>query len=97
MNEMLNSLEMKISHAKDKIKKQYLSNDGDLPWLIGYSGGKDSTCTAQLVFKSLIEMKNEKIELNRKVIIFSSDTMIENPLVKQIIEKNINLINERLY
>ena len=85
----------RVQAAIDKIKRQYLADDNNLPWLIGYSGGKDSTCTAQLVFKALLELKAKGTKLGRRVIIFSSDTMIENPLVKTIIEKNIHLINEK--
>ena len=83
----------RINYAVDKIKRQYLAVDNNLPWLIGYSGGKDSTCTAQLVFYALCELREENFELNRRVVIFSADTMIENPLIKEIIEKNIKLIN----
>lgn len=83
----------RLNFAIEKIKKQYLNDDKNLPWLIGYSGGKDSTVTAQLVFQALIELKKEKKKLNRKITIFSSDTMIENPLVKEIIQENIKLIN----
>ena len=85
----------RINAVMQRIKNQYLFDDGNLPWLIGYSGGKDSTCTAQLVFKTLLEMRSEGIELNRRVIVFSSDTMIENPLVKKIVSKNIALINQQ--
>ena len=31
----------------DEIKKLYLSDNR--PWIIGFSGGKDSTCMTQLV------------------------------------------------
>ena len=85
----------RIDFAVEKIKKQYLSKNETYPWLIGYSGGKDSSCTAQLTFRALIELKNEGYVLDRKIYIFSSDTMIENPLVKEIIEENIKLINAK--
>ena len=85
----------RVGLAIERIKNQYLANDGNLPWLIGYSGGKDSTCTAQLVFRSLLELKSKGATLARRVVIFSSDTMIENPLVKTVIEKNIHLINQK--
>lgn len=86
-------LEKKIETSIELIKKQYLSSEENYPWLIGYSGGKDSTCTAQLVFRALMELKENGSPLNRDVIIFSADTLIENPLVKQIIQKNIKQIN----
>ena len=85
----------RIDFAVTKIKNQYLSKKESFPWLIGYSGGKDSSCTAQLVFRAISELKKEGYQLNRRVYIFSSDTMIENPLVKEIIEENIKLINAK--
>ena len=95
MNRNIYDLYTKIDTAIKLIKKQYLSDDGNLPWLIGYSGGKDSTCASQLVFRAIKELKEESKTLSRQVIIFSSDTMIENPLVKIIIEENISLINKK--
>lgn len=90
----LNTLNIKINKAIANIKNQYLSDEENYPWLIGYSGGKDSTCTSQLVFKALIELKEAGFCLKRKVVIYSSDTMIENPLVKEIVNNNIDLINK---
>ncbi len=91
---MEKGFEKKIAQAVEIIKKQYFADDRNIPWLIGYSGGKDSTCTAQLIYKALIELKSEQKKLNRKIYIFSSDTMIENPLVKKIVDENIFLINQ---
>lgn len=85
----------RIDYAVSKIKKQYVSGAETYPWLIGYSGGKDSSCAAQLTFRALIELKQEGFSLDRDVFIFSSDTMIENPLIKNIIEENIKLINKK--
>lgn len=95
MASSIDLLDQKIKQTIELIKKQYLSKDGNLPWLIGYSGGKDSTCASQLVFRAIKELNEEGKSLTRDVIIFSSDTMIENPLVKVIIEKNISLINTK--
>ena len=47
-------IQERLNLAVKKIKKQYLEEDKNLPWLIGYSGGKDSTVAAQLVFQDLI-------------------------------------------
>ena len=94
-NELPADVVERIDFAVEKIKKQYLSNDNNIPWLIGYSGGKDSTVTAQLVYRSLIELRESGKKLNRKIYIFSSDTMIENPIVKALVDKNIMLINQK--
>lgn len=61
------------------------------PWLIGYSGGKDSTLLCQLVFEMLMELPEEK--RLKKVHIVTSDTMVENPIVKRYMHKMSNSIN----
>lgn len=33
----------RIDYIIDDIKEQYLENDNNIPWIIGFSGGKDST------------------------------------------------------
>lgn len=65
--------------AKNNIKTVYKHDNR--PWVIGYSGGKDSTTVTQLVIESLIEMKKDNIELHKPVYIISSDTMVETPLI----------------
>lgn len=49
------------------------------PWMIGYSGGKDSTLLCQLTFEMLESLAPE--ERKKKVYIVTSDTMVENPVV----------------
>ena len=39
-----------IDNLKETIRMLYLADD--IPWVIGYSGGKDSTATLQLVWLS---------------------------------------------
>ena len=51
----------------------------DIPWVIGYSGGKDSTATLQLVWLSLQSLPKEK--LKKTVHIINTDTMVESPVV----------------
>lgn len=62
------------------------------PWIIGYSGGKDSSVVAQLAFQMLLNLPKEK--RHKPIYIVSSDTLIENPLILQYLENNINLINK---
>ena len=62
------------------------------PWMIGFSGGKDSTMLCMLVFEMLNTLKPE--EINKKIYITSSDTMVENPIVKRYMHKMSKLIGE---
>lgn len=60
----------------------------DRPWVIGYSGGKDSTVVARLVFEALLSLPPE--ERKKPVFIVSSDTLVETPLVVEIIRETLD-------
>lgn len=75
---------------KEEMKKVYLHDNR--PWMIGYSGGKDSTLLCQLVFEMLEELPEEN--RNKKVYIVTSDTLVENPIVKNYMHKMNEAINE---
>ena len=62
------------------------------PWMIGFSGGKDSTLLCQLVFEMLESLPEEKRW--KPVYIVTSDTMVENPIVKTYMHKMSKAINE---
>ena len=40
----------RIEYIIDDIKEQYLEKDNNIPWIIGFSGGKDSTVYSHLGF-----------------------------------------------
>lgn len=60
------------------------------PWMIGFSGGKDSTMLCMLVFEMLKTLAPE--EITKKIYITSSDTMVENPIVKRYMHKMSEMI-----
>lgn len=70
----------RISYIISELEDQYLMSDDSLrPWIIGFSGGKDSTALLQLVWLAL---KNIPHELrNRKVYVVCNDTLVENPVI----------------
>jgi DNA sulfur modification protein DndC len=49
------------------------------PWIVGFSGGKDSTLVAHLVFEHLLSLPRSA--RRRPVHIVSNDTLVESPLV----------------
>ncbi len=51
------------------------------PWLIGYSGGKDSTLLVSLAYEAITRLPPEA--RTKKVYIITSDTLVENPIVKR--------------
>ena len=74
----------------EEIQNIYFSNN--YPWIIGYSGGKDSTATLQLVWEALETLPRTK--LNKPVYILSSDTLVEIPKVVNYVDKTLDLINK---
>lgn len=62
------------------------------PWMIGFSGGKDSTLLCCLVMEMIRRLPKEK--RNKKVYIVSSDTMVENPIVRNYMHKMSQMINK---
>ncbi len=62
------------------------------PWMIGFSGGKDSTLLCCLVMEMLQRLTPDK--RNKTVYIVTSDTMVENPIVRNYMHKMSDLIGK---
>ena len=81
-----NTLEELIEEIK------YVYRFDDRPWVIGYSGGKDSTTVVELVYMMLLSLPDwQRI---KNVYIVSSDTRIENPLIKLYLSRMNDLIGK---
>ncbi len=63
------------------------------PWVIGYSGGKDSTAILQIVFLALLAMPKER--RNKPVFVVSSDTLVETPLVVNLVKGALTELNDK--
>ncbi|BBX74262.1 DNA phosphorothioation system sulfurtransferase DndC [Mycobacterium shinjukuense] len=50
-----------------------------VPWVVGYSGGKDSTAVLQIVWLALMGLEPE--QRSKPVHVISTDTLVENPVV----------------
>lgn len=84
-------LKQTLEDAKAHIKQLYSSDE--IPWVIGYSGGKDSTAILQLIWYALIELKSEG-KCNKEVHVISTDTLVENPFVAMWVEKSLERMKE---
>lgn len=45
----------KINYVIAEIRDQYMARDGDIPWIVGFSGGKDSTVLLQLTWLAVLD------------------------------------------
>jgi len=73
------SIEQKWQEVLQRVKVEYLSETQKWPWIVGFSGGKDSTLVAHAVFEALAAIPPSL--RTRDVHIVSNDTMVESPLV----------------
>ncbi len=75
------------------------------PWMIGFSGGKDSTLLCMLLFEMLNGLLPD--QLHKQVYIVTSDTMVENPIVRTYMHKaskqigdagkHLNVVSDIIY
>ncbi len=61
-----------------------------VPWVIGYSGGKDSTVTLQLVWNAIAALPAEK--RTKTIHVITTDTLVENPIVSAWVRKSLKAI-----
>ena len=71
--------------------RQIYASDGR-PWIIGYSGGKDSTCALQLIWYALSVLPPEK--RRKPVHLISSDTLVETPIIVNHVYGTIDRVNK---
>lgn len=75
----------------EEVRELYCSDH--IPWVVGYSGGKDSTATLQVVWLALAEMGKDR--LIKPVHVISTDTLVENPVVAAWVNHSLASINSR--
>lgn len=81
-----------------EIIDQYAFADkNDRPWIIGFSGGKDSTVLLTLVWIALRRIREDlpnPFQLKRPVYIVCNDTMVENPIIATYVDSVLRKIEE---
>jgi DNA sulfur modification protein DndC len=61
-----------------EIQDLYLSDS--MPWIIGYSGGKDSTASLQLIWNAITSLPEDRRRF-KPIHVISTDTLVENPVI----------------
>lgn len=72
------------------VQELYLADE--VPWVVGYSGGKDSTATLQLVWLALQRLEPE--QRHKPVHVISTDTLVENPVVAAWVIHSLEIMGE---
>lgn len=78
-----------LTDIYDEISDLYRSDRR--PWVIGFSGGKDSTVALQLVWEALGRLS--EAERTKPVHVISSDTLVESPVITAYIGGILTKIN----
>ncbi len=77
----------------DEIIDQYLyADETNRPWIIGFSGGKDSTVMLQLVWKAVEQIKQITGLVRRDIYVVCNDTMVENPVITEYVYRVLDKI-----
>ena len=86
----------RIEYIVDEILDQYMYADTSFrPWIIGFSGGKDSTVLLTLVWLALRKIKREAIapfQLRRPIYVVCNDTLVENPIIATYVDEVLKQI-----
>mgnify|MGYP000949468107 CR=1 FL=1 len=91
----MNKLPNNIIEIIDELTDQYLEDDRyNRPWIIGFSGGKDSTVLLTLVWLALLKIRedNPTVILKRQVYVVCNNTMVENPVIEEYVSSVLQTI-----
>ncbi|MEZ2322316.1 MAG: DNA phosphorothioation system sulfurtransferase DndC [Microcoleus sp.] len=66
---------------------QYIYCSENIPFVIGWSGGKDSTSVLQLVWYAIAALPQE--QRTKKIYVITTDTLVENPIVSAWVRKSL--------
>lgn len=78
-----------LATTRERLRHNYLADSR--PWVVAYSGGKDSTLLLQLVYELLQSLGGAA---TKPVHIVSSDTQVEAPNVEDYLFNNLAAIRE---
>lgn len=82
------SCEEVFNQVVANVRDEYLSNTQSFPWIVGFSGGKDSTLVAHALFAALLDISPSR--LTRPVHIIANDTLVESPLVVSHLHQSLD-------
>jgi len=79
-----------IVDIENEILDQYINDENPRPWIIAFSGGKDSTTLLQLVWNSIKRL--EPSLRKREIHIVCNNTLVENPTILKYVKKQLELL-----
>ena len=89
----MDNLSDKLAALRKILRAEYLAPHS-WPWVIGFSGGKDSTLLAHFVVELLKSISPG--ERRRHVTLVSNDTRVESPVFQDFVDRQLAIIAENL-
>jgi DNA sulfur modification protein DndC len=80
-----------VADLVERTQRLYLEDA--VPWVVGYSGGKDSTAVLQLVWTALADL--EPAQRHKPIFVISTDTLVENPVVAAWVGRSLDVMSEQ--
>jgi len=79
-----------VNDLIDEIQTLYVADD--IPWIVGYSGGKDSTAVLSLVWLAVSRLPADK--RHKTIHVISTDTLVENPIVASWVTQSLGTMTQ---
>ena len=79
-----------IEELETEVQELYLADE--TPWIIGYSGGKDSTAVLQLVWSAIEKLPADRC--HKAIHVISTDTLVENPVVASWVASSLSTMRK---
>ena len=74
----------------ESVLHAYRDDSQNYPWIVGFSGGKDSTLVAHLVFDAVMQVAPRR--RNRQIYFVSNDTLVESPFVTRQVQEQFDMV-----
>ena len=85
----LGTLPARLELIKEAVLREYRRKHNH-PWIVAYSGGKDSTLLLQLVWEVVADLPPN--ERHRRITVLGNDTLVESPLVIRHLHDSLQVI-----
>ena len=82
-------LPIRLDRVKTVLKREY-ARKHKYPWVVAYSGGKDSTLLLQMVWETVAAVPADA--RHRPVVVLANDTLVESPLVIGHLRKTLSAV-----
>lgn len=87
----LAELAIKLRSIRAELRDEYLQSHSK-PWVVGFSGGKDSTLLLQLVVDMLLSLSPD--DRKRPISVLSNDTLVESPVYQAAVNEALSRARE---